>query len=651
MPSDDDLLSEYGLSAPASTPSDSSGSSSSSSDDSKKKPDRGRLYVSPAKKVKSDDDSLLEEYGLDKPADNAEEVKSSGDWWKNANDDHSYTGVAKRFGIGLICGAKDVIDTGAHGLMNASEAVGSQVLPADMQQKLVDYNNQVRAQDLAARNDFNANYPPSGALVPNATDVGRVAGQIAASAPVMPGMSGISAATGALPTIGSTGARMAAPLAARMGNAAIQGGIGGGVLGATTASTNDDSLASNVGKGALLGATTAPLLPVAAAGAKAAGSLIGGAISPEKAALARTAIGKYGIDLTGPMISENTFFKKLDQVTGWLPLSGASAINAKTTGQFTRAISRTFGEDEPNITSTVLRQARQRIGNDYETVGRNSTLNADNRYSSDLAKVYQQADLMLNDQQMAQFTRHLHDLADKFNYGTMRGDVWQHTRRASEPLSKAINNNAGTDLGDALKGLKVATDQLLQRSAPADMRPLLAQADRQWANMKTVEKLAQSDAEGHVSPLKLMSKVVNSKIGKDNAGDLGELADIGRAFFHKPADSGTPLGEMIASKVEHLGAPFTAAANLASHAATGGFIPGTAELAAGAVVNRALRTGINSNVVRDAIINRSSGASHGLTDDIASAIAPYTSEAFKGRPQEKNGRLYVSGKLPVRSQE
>lgn len=595
------------------------------------------------KKAVTENDEILSKYGL-LPT---EDVQASTDsnapkWWQGLNSDNSYEGVAKRFGIGLVRGAKDVLDTGAHGLANATSYVANKILPQDIANKISQSAEQTKAEDLAARNEYGKEYDNS-----TAANIGRTVGQVAATIPVMPSgaMGAIAKASNALPIVTQAGAKVAAPLINRLVAAAGQGALGGAITGATSSSANDKSLAENVGEGALTGGLAGPTLPIAASVGKGITSSLLSSISPERAALAQKAAAN-GIDLDASQVSESPIFKKFNQVSGWLPFSGAQKVSDKQIGQFTKGVSNTFGEDTTNITPQVLRDARKRIGDDYETVGKNTTINSDPQYIQDLSKVYHQANLMLSPDQFKIFSKNLTGILDRFNNLTLPGEVWQHIRRSNEPLTKAINNNKNTDLGDALKGLKVATDQVFKRSAPQDMYPLLQQADRQYANMKTIEKLALNDPEGRVSPLRLMSKVVANG-DKLKGGKLSELADIGRAFFPQPADSGTPLGEMVADKIgKSMATPVSALATGAHALASGGLILPTVESVGGLALNRAVRSAVNSNVVKDAIINKAQGNTYGFIDKAAENATPYSSMAIK---KKEPVRVIINGssRLPV----
>lgn len=97
--------------------------------------------------------------------------------------------------------------------------------------------------------------------------IGRVAGQIAASAPLIPGATiaqGVKTSMGAMPTILATGEKIAAPLTRRIAASSVTGGIVGGEFGALTSSGSEDDLSTHVGKNILGGMVANPFVQGAA---------------------------------------------------------------------------------------------------------------------------------------------------------------------------------------------------------------------------------------------------------------------------------------------------------------------------------------------------------------------------------------------------
>jgi hypothetical protein len=192
-------------------------------------------------------------------------------------------------------------------------------------------------------------------------------------------------------------------------------------------------------------------------------------------------------------------------------------------------------------------------------------------------------------------------------------------------MSKLINSRSNTELGQSVKEIKVAMDAAFKNSAPKNMQDLLAKADSQWKAMRTLEKLVNNDPEGHVSPLKLMTKVNASPGGKLKSGELGELADIGRAFFPTPANSGTPIGEkMLGWATSLLHSPVAGASALGAIATHGAFLADAGASAAGLAANRFIRQGMNSKAVKNALSRSGTGETHGATNALIGKVLPYS---------------------------
>jgi len=100
-----------------------------------------------------------------------------------------------------------------------------------------------------------------------AADIGRVGGQVLATAPLLPGgvVQGVRGMMGALPISLSTGEKIAAPVLNRLGAAAATGGLGGAAYGVGTSGTSENSLPVHVGENALGGIVGGPILERAGA--------------------------------------------------------------------------------------------------------------------------------------------------------------------------------------------------------------------------------------------------------------------------------------------------------------------------------------------------------------------------------------------------
>lgn len=553
------------------------------------------------------------------------------EFWQGANDTQGVLGVAERFGIGALRGAKDVLDTGAHGLANTTSYVANKVLPTNISAPIQQSADSTIASDTAARNQFNETYPNSTAI-----DLGRVAGQVAATAPLMPTgiMAGIDAGAGALPTVMPSGIKVAAPLINRLGAAVGKGAVGGGVYGGATASQNDKSLGENVGENAITGALAGPVMEGAANTAKALGGAAIGKISATTAQLAKRA-EELGIPLKATQVSNSPLLKKYDQISGMLPFSGAQGITDNQTSAFTRAVSRTFGENTDEITPKVISDARQRIGGDIENVGRSATIKADVPLHNDLKQIITDAHGTMTDAELRPIAQQIQNIIDKIDAnGNISGEAYQGLVNYKAVLSKA-QNNSNPNIRNAANEIRSALDDALTRSIPADEKAALLKARSQYKAVMTIKDLAEADEHGNVSPLRLMQKVMKSPGGKLRSGELGELADIGRAFFKTPADSGTPLGVAVMQNIAPvLHSPVTALGSAGSALLSGATLGTVGEGAAGLALNRGLREVVNSAPIRNAIIRAGAGETHGAVNRLTSVLAPYSAALVPNKTKQ-----------------
>jgi hypothetical protein len=129
--------------------------------------------------------------------------------------------------------------------------------------------------------------------------------------------------------------------------------------------------------------------------------------------------------------------------------------------------------------------------------------------------------------------------------GTLAGTDYQTLIRHNGPLSlsqqskdSAVSMTAGR--------VRDALDDAVASSVPPEQQQAFRLAQSQYKNLNTVARAARNaDVEGQVSPGALNNAVnVNFKgrafTGAGNtAGDLGELADIGRTFLTEPPNSYT----------------------------------------------------------------------------------------------------------------
>lgn len=251
-----------------------------------------------------------------------------------------------------------------------------------------------------------------------------------------------------------------------------------------------------------------------------------------------------GIPIRFSQTSESPFVQKMSQMAGRLPGSGMGELHAEQQGAFNRAVAKTFGEDADRITPDVMANAKKRIGGDFDTVAKNSTIKFDTPLANDVGAILHEAGSTLTDSENAILHKQVGNILDKVTgAGEIEGPTYQALTRKGAPLERAMNSS-DPNVRHYAGRIKEALDDALERHAPPDMVERLKNARGQYKAMKTVEDLVEKSPTGDISPALLMNPVRQSygNMAYGGGGHLADLARIGQRFMRQPPDSGTPLG-------------------------------------------------------------------------------------------------------------
>jgi hypothetical protein len=251
-----------------------------------------------------------------------------------------------------------------------------------------------------------------------------------------------------------------------------------------------------------------------------------------------------GIPIRFPQITSSPFVAKLSQMAGKLPGSGMDALHGEQQGAFNRAVSNTFGENVDKITPDVMASAKKRLGNEFDTVAKNSTIKFDSDLGNDIGSILHEAGSTLTDSENSILHKQVGNILDKVTgAGEIEGPTYQALTRKGAPLDRAMNSS-DPNVRHYAGRVKEALDDALERHAPPDMVDRLKTARGQYKAMKTVEDLVEKSPTGDISPALLMNPVRQSygNMAYGGGGNLADLARIGQRFMRQPPDSGTPLG-------------------------------------------------------------------------------------------------------------
>ena len=398
-----------------------------------------------------------------------------------------------------------------------------------------------------------------------AQGVARVAPGLAAAAPgVMQAIETAGMAGGSMP--------------ARMAGGAITGAASAGLVNPADAVS-----------GGVVGGILPPAIRGVGAVANAAGSVVRKAIpaaSPEVAALADRA-QQLGIPIPADRIVNSRPMNALAASLNYVPFSGRAATEAKMAEGLNTAVSRTMGQNTPNV-NKAMDAASADLGAKFDAVLQSNAVKMTPGFKTALADIETQANSELGADAAKIIRNQIAELQTKGVAGQIDGQAAYNIKKTLDRIGRRNTPEAfyARDLRNALMD---ALNDSLGTQGAAEFGALR----NQYRNMLALEGLAQNGAEGGVSAARL----ANMR-GKGGA-DLQELSDIAAQF-------------MRARENPHGAAQRVTLAAMGGAGAYG--LGGLAALPIGASVGRSTNALLNSQAGRNFALGR--------TNALASLVSP-----------------------------
>lgn len=466
-------------------------------------------------------------------------------------------------------------------------------------------------------------------------NVGRIGGNVAASAPLVMGGNMLARRAAALapealaPVTNFIAGRAGGSLATRAASVATHGAAEGTMGAAAVSGGNDAPLSEQLEEGAGIGALLGPGGKLVAKLGGAAVGALAPKVNPIVAQLAQKAVDA-GIDLRGSQISGSPFIKTVDSVLARVPGSGIAADNAAQREQFTRAVGRTFGADAPALTPDVMSAAKQNISKVYKDVSARTQVQAGPELTDALDQIHADAQGVLDTNKIPALKKLIANVRSKIGPdGTISGDAFQALTNKGSMLDKATQDG-NSSFANAAKEIKANLNAALEASATPEDAAALSRADWQWKNMRTVEKLIANSPDNQIDPARLNRPVSTSFKNRayTGAGDLGDLADIGQRFLKDQSSSNTAeRGQIINALLQHgSGVAGGIGSLLGYHAGLDPLYAAGAGVGVAAGTS-AISRGVGKVLSNDIYRNRLIAAA--LNDDkTGGVVAPWLSENF-----------------------
>lgn len=259
----------------------------------------------------------------------------------------------------------------------------------------------------------------------------------------------------ALESAGFTTGNKATGLLGKTGDMAVRSAAGGATGYAGTALVDPE----NAGTGGTIGALLPPGIKTAGSVGSAIASPIGsvarkviGEVSPEVQALAEKA-KQYGINVPIDRIANSKPLNAAASSLNYVPLSGRAGVERDMQDQLNRAVSRTFGQDSTNVTQ-ALRKAQDDLGQKFEDVLKNNSVNVDQQFLTDLADSANKASNELGADGARIIGKQVDDIVSKAGNGQIDAQAAYNIKKALDRIGQRNSPEAyyAIDLKKALMG-------------------------------------------------------------------------------------------------------------------------------------------------------------------------------------------------------
>ena len=360
-------------------------------------------------------------------------------------------------------------------------------------------------------------------------------------------------------TDAATGAAAARGIAGALPQGSAGQGVAQTLAAEPSAQAISSALGATAGQGALeMGVPPALALPIGVAAGAAPfirpTTVVppsGGAMRSEQVRM----LQERNVPLTPAAETGSPFLSTMESVMKFLPTSATRAVSAEDLQQrgFTRAVFKQAGIDSDIATPEVLREARQKIGSEYDALEAKTQLKGDEQLFNDLLEIENSYVRGFPDTIRPVYKARVDEVL-KYATGEKTGDGGTYKRlqsALSEDASKAERSPDPTlsYYGEAMRGLQRALESAMERSAGSpELKDKWRDLNRRYAVFSRIEDaMGMAGQEklgtGFIPPAQLAA-AERRRIGPqqyaEGGSDFTELVRAGASVIPNPVpNSGT----------------------------------------------------------------------------------------------------------------
>lgn len=247
---------------------------------------------------------------------------------------------------------------------------------------------------------------------------------------------------------------------------------------------------------------------------------------------------QYDIPIGLDDVTDSGFYKTMISEGKTVPFSGSQKFADKQMNQFTKAVAKSVGLDTDKLTVEAIDEAFTNVGKQFDDLTKGKTFTMNDDVAEGLNEILTVAEKGgYGADGLKSYNDYLKDLGavvdqsgvvDGETLAKLRAKLNAVGRKASDQNAKALANELESTISDFI------TD-----GSPEALR----QAKYRYKNLIAIEPLAAKDQlGGQIPPAQLLGRVrqvYKRGFTRGNAGELGDLANIGQYIKETVPNSGT----------------------------------------------------------------------------------------------------------------
>ncbi len=313
------------------------------------------------------------------------------------------------------------------------------------------------------------------------------------------------------------------------------------------------------------------------------------ALAPSLDAATKEIVGlavKHNVPVKLSEISNGKFTKSLDKIGESLAGSGEEAFRDKQLSAWNKGVLKTVGVDSKQFTPKVMDAAFKKVGKVFDGFANGKTFEMGADFTKKLDEIRADAPSLYTQEAIKAFENEVKKVMANVKDGKMSGDVLSTLRSNVNGIARKTQIQGA---GELMHDLEDAIISTVADSSPESVAAL-SKAKQQYKNLIAIEPIANKAQKGRINPALLQArvqKVYGRSYTRGNAGDIGELARIGRELLPASEGSDTAIKSAILKGASTISK--TAQVGLGATLLDGGATAGVLGL------NRLYQSGINRN--------------------------------------------------------